>query len=209
MRVLRRQKMQHLPLRRLPNRESPVKSYKSKEVLVLVGVFVVLMLPLLAGGFYVFNKHQWAQARLSELEPRYARLLGLLEQRTEISAALAQAKDAQVRYVYPATQDAAVAGNAAQQRVREILSTSGLQVSSSQVLPPKAVKGYDRIPITVRAEGEWLAVQSALAVFSTQLPVIVVDEFEVQLLGGLGNPGPKVQPRLAVNFVFSVLRDRT
>lgn len=196
-----------LPLR--PKSESIVKIYKSKEVMILAGLFVVLMLPLVAGGWYVLNKHHWAQSRLSELEPRYARLLGLLEQRTEISAALAQAKDAQVRYVYPATQDAAVAGNAAQQRVREILSASGLQISSSQVLPPKAVKGYERIPISVRTEGEWLAVQSALAVFSNQLPLIVVDEFEVQLLGGLGNTASKAQPRLAVNFVFTVLRDRT
>jgi general secretion pathway protein M len=187
----------------------PMKNYKSKEILALAGLVVVVMLPLLACGFYVLQKHQWAEARLAELEPRYARLVGLDEQRAEITSALATAKDAQVRYVYPAAQDAAVAGNAAQQRVREILSTSGLQISSSQVLPPKTVKSYERIPITVRAEGEWLAVQSALAVFSTQLPVIVIDEFEVQVLGGLGNTPPKFQPKLSVNFVFSVLRERT
>lgn len=185
-----------------------MKSYKSKEITALAGLVVVLMLPLVAGGLYVFQKHAWAQSRLEELQPRYARLLGLDLQRAEIAAALAKAKEAQVRYVYPATQDAAVAGNAAQQLVREILSTSGLQISSSQVLPPKVVKGYERIPITVRAEGEWLAVQSALAVFSAQLPIIVVDEFEVQVLGGLGNISPKLQPKLGVNFVFSVLQER-
>ena len=186
-----------------------MKSYKSREIAALTGLIIVLMLPVLGSVLYVLHKHQWAQARLAELEPRYARFLGLDEQRTEISAALAQAKDAQVRYVYLAAQDATVAGNTAQQRVREILSSSGLQISSSQVLPPKAVKGYERIPITVRAEGDWLAVQSALAVFSSELPVIVVDEFDVQILGGLGNTPPKAQPRLGVNFVFSVLRERT
>ena len=186
-----------------------MKSYKSRQIAALTGFVAVLMLPVLGGVLYVLYKHQWAQERLAEIEPRYARLAGLQEQRAEISAALAQAKDAQVRYVYPSAQDATVAGNSAQQRVREILSSSGLQISSSQVLPPKAVKGYERIPITVRAEGDWLAVQSALAVFSSQLPVIVVDEFEVLILGGLGNTPPKAQPRLAVNFVFSVLRERT
>jgi general secretion pathway protein M len=185
-----------------------MQNHKAREIAALAVVFSLLLAPVVAGGVYVFQKHQWAQARLAELEPRYARLLGLDEQRADISAALAQAKDARSRYVYPAAQEATVAGNAAQQRVREILSAAGLQISSSQVLPPKAVKGYERIPIAVRAEGEWLAVQSALAVFSTQLPLIVIDEFEVQVLGGLGNTPPKFQPKLAVSFVFSVLREQ-
>ncbi|MDH4416558.1 general secretion pathway protein GspM [Acidovorax sp. HMWF029] len=185
-----------------------MQNHKAREIAALAVVFTLLLAPVVAGGIYVFQKHQWAQARLAELEPRYARLLGLDEQRSDISAALAQAKDARARYVYPATQETTVAGNAAQQRVREILSAAGLQISSSQVLPPKAVKGYERIPIAVRAEGEWLAVQSALAVFSTQLPLIVIDEFEVQVLGGLGNTPPKFQPKLAVSFVFSVLREQ-
>lgn len=185
-----------------------MQNHKTREVAALAVVFALLLAPLAAAGVYVFQKHQWAQARLAELEPRYARLLGLNEQRADITAVLAQAKDARARYVYPTSQDATVAGNAAQQRVREILTTAGLQISSSQVLPPKAVKGYERIPITVRAEGEWLAVQSALAVFSTQLPLIVIDEFEVQVLGGLGNTPPKFQPKLAVSFGFSVLREQ-
>lgn len=183
-------------------------SYKNREIAALTVLALLLMVPVVAGGLYVLHLHQSAQSKLSDMEPRYARLLGLDEQRGEITAALAQAKDAQVRYVYPDTQDATMAGNAAQQRIREILSNSGLQISSSQVLLPKPVKGYERIPISVRAEGEWLAVQSALAVFSTQLPVILIDEFEVQVLGGLGNTPPKFQPKLAVNFVFSILRER-
>lgn len=184
-----------------------MQNHKTREVAALAVVIALLLAPLAAGGFYVFQKHQWAQARLAELEPRYARLLGLTEQRADITAVLAQAKDARARYVYPASQDATVAGNAAQQRIREILGAAGMQVSSSQVLPPKAVKGYERIAITVRAEGDWLAVQSALSVFSSQLPLILVDEFEVQVPGGLGTTPSRLEPKLAVSFVFSVLKE--
>lgn len=177
--------------------------------MVLAGVVAVLLLPLLWGGYYMVQKHQWAQAKLAELEPRYSRLLGLQAQRSELSDALAQVQAARERYVYPATQDATQAGNAAQQRVRDIFSSAGLQVISSQVLQPKAEQGFDRIPLTVNAEGEALALQGALAVLSSQTPIIMINVLDVQLQGGLGNPSLKAAPRLSVQFSLSVLRERS
>ena len=73
------------------------------------------------------------------------------------------------------------------------------------MLPPKAEKGFDRIPLTVRTEGELLALQSALAVLSSQAPVIVIDELEVQVRS---NP-PNAEPHLAAQFNLSVLRERS
>ena len=185
-----------------------MKRISPREGLVLAGFLIVLLLPFLALGWYVAHKHQWAQARLEELEPRYARLLGLEAQRPDIVAALAQADAARAQYTYPASQDANQSGNAAQQRIRDIFSSAGLQVISSQVMPPKDEKIFDRIPITVRTEGEMLAVQSALAVLSNQVPVIIINELEILLPGGLSNANPKVAPRLAASFNLSVLRER-
>ena len=185
-----------------------MKRISPREGLVLAGFLIVLLLPFLALGWYVAHKHQWAQARLEELEPRYARLLGLEAQRPDIVAALAQADAARSQYTYPASQDANQSGNAAQQRIRDIFSSAGLQVISSQVMPPKDEKIFDRIPITVRTEGEMLAVQSALAVLSNQVPVIIINELEILLPGGLSNANPKVAPRLAASFNLSVLRER-
>lgn len=185
-----------------------MKRVSTGEGLVLAGFLIVMLLPFIALGWYVAHKHQWAQARLEELEPRYARLLGLEAQRPEIVAALVQADAARALYTYPASQDANQSGNAAQQRIRDIFSGAGLQVISSQVMPPKDEQSFDRIPITVRAEGEILAVQSALAVLSNQVPVIFINELEILLPGGLSNVNPKVAPRLAVSFSLSVLRER-
>ena len=53
-----------------------------------------------------------------------------------------------------------------------------------------------------------LAVQSALAVLSNQVPVIIINELEILLPGGLSNANPKVTPRLAASFNLSVLRER-
>lgn len=179
---------------------------QKRQLLALAATLVVVLAPLMALGIYVYGEHQSAQAQLAQMEPRHARLLGLSSQESDIAALLEQVQKAGEQYIYPASQDAAQAGNAAQQRVREILSAAGLQISSSQVLASKVEKGFERIPLTVRADGDLLALQSALAVLSAQLPLILISDMDVQLVGGLQNVQPTVAPRLSVQFTFGVLK---
>jgi general secretion pathway protein M len=180
-----------------------MKNSKVRENIVLAATVLVLMLPVVLLGSYAANKYQWAKEQLSSLEPRYARLLGLESQQKELNDAAAQAKLLRGKFLYPAEQDATQAGNAAQQRVREIFSNAGLQVNSSQVLASKKEKGFERVPLTVRTEGDLLSLQTALAALAGQSPVIVIDDFDVQVVGGLSATNP---PRLATSFGLSVLR---
>ena len=179
---------------------------RNRQLLALLVTLTLVIAPLVTLGIYIYGEHQKAQALLEKLEPRHARLLGLSSQESDIAALLEQVQKAGEQYVYPASQDAAQAGNAAQQRIREIFSAAGLQISSSQVLPSKTEKGFERIPLTVRADGDLLAVQSALAVLSSQLPLILISDMDVQLVGGLQNVQPSVVPRLAVQFTFGILK---
>lgn len=181
-----------------------------RQGLILAGSLLLCLLPIAGVVGYVAHKHQWAQGRLAELEPRYARLMGLEAQKTDIDTTLQRANAMRTQYIYSADTDANQTGNMAQQRVRDIFSTAGLQIVSSQVLPAKEEKGFDRIPLSVRTEGEWLAIQSALAVLSSQTPVIVINELDIQLPGGLVNVvNTRVAPRLAATFSLSVLRERS
>ena len=103
---------------------------------LLITLLMAGALALLAGvGIFTYQKHQWAQSRLDELEPRYARLKGLMASTAEIEQVKSQAQATIARYVYPAEQDASQVGNAAQQRVRDLFTAAGLQIVSSQVLP--------------------------------------------------------------------------
>ena len=43
---------------------------ESRRNLLLVGTVFVLLLPLVLLGAYVAQKHQWAEQRMAELEPR-------------------------------------------------------------------------------------------------------------------------------------------
>lgn len=183
-----------------------MKSFQAQRnaIFLITGVLVCLVL----GGFAIFvlQKHNAAAQRIADAEPRYARLLGLQQQSAELDAAVQYSKRLRAQYVYPATEDAAQTGNAAQQRIRDIFSGAGLQIVSSQVLPAKVEKSVERIPLSVRVEGDLLALQSALAVISSQSPAIFLDDMDVQSQG-FGNPRSAVAPRLAIQFSLSVLRE--
>lgn len=182
-----------------------MKQYLNRERIALAVSIGLLLLPVIAGGIYVAYKHQWAEGRLAELEPRYARLLGLQSSRAGLASAESEARALLGHYAYPGSQDVSQAGNDAQQRLRSIFSAAGLEVVSSQVLAPKTEKNFDRIPLTVRLEGELAAFQSAFVVLASQSPAILVDGFGVQTIGVVKPDAPQ---RLASQLSLSVLRVR-
>ena len=177
----------------------------SPEALLLVLIALIVVLPLALGGVFVFQKHQWAQNQLAALEPRHARLQGLQESAQNLANAEAQTRALVAQYVYGANQDASQVGNSAQQRIRDIFTAAGLQIVSSQVLAPKVEKSVDKIPLSVRIEGDLIALQSALAVLSSQTPAIIVNGLNVQTMGTVKADAPQ---RLAGQFDVFVLRAR-
>jgi len=180
-----------------------MKQRLGREALVLAATLIVLVAPFVAGGLYVYGKHQWALGRLAEMEPRYARLIGLEAGKDELAQATARAKATLEQYAYPQDKDLSQAGNDTQQRVRDILSAAGLQVGSSQVLPPKADASFDRIQLTVRAEGELAALQGAMIGLSTLKPAIFVDNMTASVMGA---PRAEAPQRLAIQMSLSALR---
>ena len=77
-----------------------------------------------------------------------------------------------------------------------MFSQAGLGIVSTQVLPPKAEPHFDRIALVVRADGELLALQSALMVLDNQKPSIFIDEMTLQLLGPMRGAPAGAGPRL-------------
>lgn len=174
-----------------------------RENVLLLITLAILALPFVAGAMYVQHKHQWAQERLDELEPRHARLLGLEASRDSLVQAQTQAQSMMAQYAYPVEQDSNQAGNEAQQRVRSILAAAGLDIASSQALEAKEDRGFERTPLAVRAEGDMVAVQAALAGLAEQMPAILIDDVAVRSQGGA--PVKGVQ-RQYVQLSLSVLR---
>lgn len=168
---------------------------------------VVLLLPLAGAGLFVWIHHHRIENHLADLEPRYARLAGLLERQADLKALSAQANEQLARLSYPAAQDVTEAGNDAQQRIRSLFADSKLDIISIQVLPPpKEETKFDRIPINLRIEGDLAGIQNALLKLSAQTPVVVVDSLSLQTIGAVR---PASIQRVSGQVNLSVLRVRS
>ena len=163
---------------------------------------LVCLIPLFVLGTYAANKYATGEDYLNRLEPRFARLLGLQASADKLDEKVKQLGDRMSLFIYPSEMDATQAGNDAQQRVRSVLSTAGLTVVSSQVLPTKVEQGFERISLSVRAEGELIQLQAALAVLPSLTPVILVDGINIQVIGLQRADKPQ---RLGTDLKLSVL----
>lgn len=182
---------------------APSTAFVPKETVALLLLLgVVFLLPILAAGSYVYAKHHWAQARMQELEPRYARLVGLDQQRDALAEATQRAHTMHSWYLHPLDKDANQTGNEIQERVRSILSSAGMGIVSSQVLPAKQDKGLEHIAIAVRADGDITSLQGALMGLAEQKPALLVDDVHITAQGG-DDKGPQ---RLAVQLNVLALR---
>lgn len=184
-------------------RLSPSTPSKRLLQVLMVGV---LLLTVMAVGVWVWQKHQWGLSQIALLEPRHARLLGLQSSGDVLAKSLAAAQTTLSRKTYPVDQDAAQAGNAAQQQIRNLFAESKLDVISIQVLPAKELKFFDRIGITVRVEGDLVGLHSAMSLLDVQSPTVWVDNVSVQTVGLVK---PKAVQRLAAQFNLFVMRSRS
>jgi general secretion pathway protein M len=177
-----------------------------RERAAMAVLVLLLLLPVLGTALYLWNKHQWATGRLAEVEPRYARLLGLEASQAELAQAQRAAQAHLARFAYPASQDVSQTGADAQQRVRNVATVAGLTLVSSQVMPAKAEGAFDRIPMTVQLEGDMGALQAVLVVLASEKPAVHFESMSLQTIGAVR---PEVPARLQIQFKLFVLRKRS
>jgi len=171
-----------------------------RRALISVALTISLLL-LLAffAGRYVVNSHLWGLQTLGQIEPRHARYIGLRDIGGKIDEARKQTRAALARLSYPADRDAAQVGNELQQMLRRAMQTAGVAVASSQVLDPRSEAGFDRIVVSLQAEGPLSGVQLALAALQAEMPQVIFESVLLQSTGRTGDDGsPVVNCRMTV-----------
>jgi general secretion pathway protein M len=166
---------------------------------------LALLLPVLGATYEVWFRHQRLQGIMADLEPRYARLQGLMSRSADMQAFGVKATAQLAQLAYPAAQDVTKSGNDAQQRIRALFAESRLDIISIQVLPAKEAGKFDRIAINLRVEGDLSGMQAALGRLSAQTPLVVLDNMTLQTIGAVR---PASIQRLGGQFTFSVFRVR-
>lgn len=128
----------------------------------------------------ILTLRQRAINELAQIEPRFARLLGISAGRDRIAAAATETALDLRRHAYGPAQDASRAANDAQQRLSDLFGKSGLDVISMQVLPARQSPHFERISVSLRVEGDLQALQAALAALPSLSPSIYVEGFVLQ-----------------------------
>jgi len=174
------------------------------EQLWALAVGCVLLLALLLGAGYLVRKHLWASETLASVDPRHARLAGLLQNQERITEIQKQLEANLSEYAYGSDQDPAGIGNTALQHVRDLAGAHGLRVASSQVGTPKEDQGFDRIGLELRLEGDWAPMLDFLRELAAMRPAVFTETAQLSPAGGFRN-----QPQtVAVQLGLFVLRQR-
>lgn len=180
-------------------------SFQARERASVLVTWALILVPLLLSGLFLAGRYHNARQTLDRVEPRYARLLGLEAAQAQLTTAIMDARAVAGQFAYPASQDAGQAGNDAQQRIRSAFTAARMDIVSSQVLGAKVDKNVDRVPLSVRVEGDLASLQNALASMASQSPTILIDTVSIQ-----GNQFARADNgRLVVQISFFVLRART
>ncbi len=145
-------------------------------------VGLTLAVPLLLLLYVVLTL--WAQRgeyqrELERLEPRIARLSGLVQSEDALRQSSGRVDSRVLDLVFPATEERAAIAAALQQDVRAILSDAGLDIKNSQVLPAREVSGLDYLTVKLQVTGDLEALDSALEEFTNYSPLMLVESLAV------------------------------
>ena len=163
----------------------------------LVGL--TLLVPLfiyLSTLFSVIGLGLEYRGEKNRLEPRLARLEGLVVKEAELSERSQQATEAMRSVVYADGQDSSALAASLQAEVRQLFSEAGLSVSNSQVLPVRQGERFDRVAVKLTVSGSLPALDAAMigiAAYQPRLLVESVDAFPARTGGRpRGEPPPQM-----------------
>lgn len=119
------------------------------------------------------------QGEIRRLEPRIARLSGLIESEEALRQSAGRVDSRVLDLVFPATEDRAAIAVALQQDVRRILTEAGLDIRNSQVMPTRELDGLDYLTVKLQVTGDLEALDSALEEFANYLPLMLVESLAI------------------------------
>jgi general secretion pathway protein M len=146
----------------------------------IVGLTLIIPLFLYLNALIgLFGMRQDYQADLDRVEPRIARLQGLMAYEDELRESSANAGKQVVNLVYPSNTDRATVSARLQTNVRQILVEAGLSVTNSQVLPVREEDTFDYIGLKITVDGNIAALDIALSAIAGYRPLLLVESLDV------------------------------
>jgi general secretion pathway protein M len=141
------------------------------------------------------------QRQVDRLEPRLARLQGMIESEEQLRTTSGKVTSVMTDLVYPLTDAPASIAATLQTHVRDILTRAGLKVGNSRILPVRVEQGFEHVGLSLKVSGEISALDEALFELSQYKPLLLVESVEI-------NPGrpPRRGSEVKVQSVVATLQ---
>jgi general secretion pathway protein M len=152
----------------------------NRKAAVLVGLTLALPLFLLVSLSVdlLLTRQEYAQ-QIERLDPRIARLRGLVKTEKKLQRAYKKAEAGLEELTYSTGQNSDAVATAMQKNVRAIISAAGLSVANSQVLPVKEAEGFDEIRLKLTIKGDISALDAALMQLTNYRPLLLIESTEI------------------------------
>lgn len=174
------------------------------RALISVGIAFGIVAVLVSASLYEgWSRYVDAESVLEEIEPRYARLLGLQKAEAPLKKVVLDAYASLRKWAYPADQDADKAGNDVQQRARHAAEVGGMTIVSSQVLAPRLEGGLKQVPVSLTLEGGLQGLQTTLAAMANDTPALFIDSLSMH---SIEKGDPKAPQQVTVIMVVLSLQ---
>jgi len=184
---------------------SMLRRTSPKIIALQVLTVLLFLLPFAGVGVYVWQKHLKAERLVADIEPRHARLQGILAKQEDFVVATKLAQGLTNAFVFPAAMEPTQALNESQQKLKAAFTESGFNVESVQVKEATDIGDLQRLKMSIRFEGNLSNLQQVVLKLRDITPTMLVETVNVV---NQGPTKPATIPRLAGFMDVVVLRAR-
>lgn len=164
--------------------------FPGRRARITMGLFAAL---LCGGLVFVATelawRYGWAAESLDHIEPRHARLAGLVAREAELQSAREAVRAQLALYTHDESTQADRLSTELQQRIRRMAEASGMSVANSQILPVRTETGIEEVPVMVTLEGDSEGLRTLLLQLESERPLLQVSAAVLQPSRGRGQGG--------------------
>jgi general secretion pathway protein M len=182
-----------------------LRSYqKTATIIGLTLLLPLLLLLYFTADFWMMR--QGYQAEIERLQPRIARMTGLMESEAQLNVSAGQLGSQVSNLVYPPTEDSAAVSAGLQKNIREIMTEAGLTVSNSRILPLVQEETFDRVGLNLTVSGSLDALDAALSEIAAYTPLLLIESIDIKPKRALRSKENKDQQIVIASLQLLTLR---
>jgi len=154
-----------------------MQSHRRSATLVMLTFALPLYLFAAAMGAMLSARGEYRE-QISSIEPRVARMQGLVAKEDQIQASLAGVNTVVADHIYPKSSAAEAVAASLQAEARRMLSEAGMNITNSQVLRPRKRDQFDYVAVKIVARGTLTQLDQGLSELDQYRPVIFVESLD-------------------------------